>query len=391
MKACKMKFRLNRKSDVSKRSEFVGLPSIPDPIDDNLYLASAVKAAIVDKESGAYDEFLFSENGITEMPFEESLESHLGLVSHRLADQGRRELLLRQQSLLEGQSRVALAQSKVEYAEKQLLETEKSLSYQLDILSGNNTGQDNLLWKNSVPEFTSVPDSRLKLALPALIFLLVGLVDVGIIFTSLTKIIKDGNEALLFTLPAIGIQLVFPHLIGDRIRSIVHGSEMRKKNVMEASVLAIMWILFCATLTYVRVTYLNSQVEDGLEPFVYQVLSVLNFLMLIGLGSILLFLTSKTNPHYREYHRVNIKMDKQKKVLQKKNNDFEEAKNSIPVLEYSMEVTRESFEEAAGNANSSLSSAAKKVYRRALVNKQGDVDFTHAYLSSKLRANKNEQ
>jgi hypothetical protein len=386
-----MWFKRSRKSDISNRSEFVGLPSIPDPIDDNLYLASAVKAAIVDKESGAYDEFLFSENGITEMPFEESLESHLGLVSHRIADQGRRELLIRQQSLLEGQSRVALAQSRVVYAEKQLLESENHLKYQLDILNGSITGHENLLWKDSVPEFTSIPDSRLKLALPALVFLLVGLVDIGIIFTSLTKILKDGNEALLFTLPAIGIQLAFPHLIGDRIRSIVHGSAMRKKNITEASVLAIMWILFCATLTYVRVTYLNSQTEDGLEPLVYQVLSVLNFLMLIGLGSILLFLTSKTNPHYREYHRVNIKIAKQKNTLQRRSNDLEIANNSIPVLEYSLNVTRDSFEQAAGDVNSSLSRAAKKVYRRALVNKQGDVDFTNAYLTSQNKESKNEK
>jgi len=384
-----MKIRPRRKSDINSKSEFVGLPSIPDPIDDNLYLASAVKAAIVDKESGAYDEFLFSENGITEMPFEESLESHLGLVSHRIADKGRRELLVRQQNLLEGQSRLALTLAKLEYAEMQLAETLSRRDYQVEILNGNVTGHENLFWKDSIPEFTSVPDSRLKLALPGLIFVLVGLVDLGIIFTSLTKILKDGNEALLFTLPAIGIQLAFPHLVGDRIRSIFHGSEMRKKNLTEASALALMWILFCATLTYVRVTFLNSQSEDGLEPFVYQVLLVLNFLMLIGLGSVLLFLTAKTNPHYREYHRVNIKMERQKRILQRRNFENEKAKNSIPALEYSVEVTRESFEQAAGEVNSSLNLAAKRVYRRALVNRQGDVDFTTAYLNSEVKVEKN--
>ena len=378
-----MKLRLNRKSDVSTRSEFVGLPSIPDPIDDNLYLASAVKAAIVDKESGAYDEFLFSENGISEMPFEESLESHLGLVSHRIADQGRRELLIRQKSLIEGQSRIALAEAQVARANRNLNVGVKQLDYQLQILQGEETGRENLNWKNAIPEFTSTIDSRFKLALPSVIFLFVGLVDIGIIFTSLTKILKDGNEALLFTLPAIGIQLAFPHLVGDRIRSNSHGSTNKRQNSLEAWVLGLLWILFCGTLTYVRVTYLNSQSEDGLEPLVYRVLSVLNFLMLVGLGSVLMFLTSKTNPHYREFHRVSVKNAQLQKKLTESEIELENARNALPIYQFSHDVTKQSFEQAANEVNASLSQAAKKVYRRALINRFSDVDFTTSYLKSK--------
>lgn len=380
-----MKFRFSRKSDVRRRSEFVGLPSIPDPIDDNLYLASAVKAAVVDKESGAYDEFLFSENGISKMPFEESLESHLGLVSYRVADKGRREILIRQQNLLEGQSRVALAEANVTRAQNERNVGLKQIDYQVQILEGERPGRENLLWKNSVPEFTSPIDSRIKLAIPAVIFVFVGLVDIGIIFTSLTKILRDGNEALLFTLPAIGIQLAFPHLIGDRIRSNSHGSTQRKQNTLEAAVLAVLWLMFCGTLTYVRVAYLNSQSEEGLEPLIYRVLSVLNFLMLVGLGSVLLFLTSKTNPHYREFHRVSIKNFRLEKRLARCEIELEKAKNAIPGFEFSHDVTKQSYEEASNEVNASLNQAAKRVYRRALVNRFGDVDFTGSYLNSEAK------
>lgn len=377
-----MKFRFSRKSDVRRRSEFFGLPSIPDPIDDNLYLASAVKAAIVDKESGAYDEFLFSENGISKMPFEESLESHLGLVSYRLADKGRRELLIRQQNLLEGKSRLALAEAQVLRAGKKFQVGVNQLDYQLQILEGEKPGRENLFWKNSIPEFSSTIDSRIKLVIPAVIFLVVGLVDVGIIFTSLTKILRDGNEALLFTLPAIGIQLAFPHLIGDRIRSNAHGSTQRKQNTLEATVLGILWLTFCGTLTYIRVVYLNAQSEEGLETLIYRVLLVLNFLMLVGLGSVLLFLTSKTNPHYREFHRVSIKNNQLQKRLAKCEIELETAKNLIPAFEFSHDVTQQSYEEAVNEVNASLNQAAKRVYRRALVNRFGDVDFTTSYLNS---------
>lgn len=380
-----MMFRRNRKSNVNNRSEFVGLPSIPDPIDDNLYLASAVKAAIVDKESGAYDEFLFSENGISEMPFEESLESHLGLVSHRIADQGRRELLVRQQNLLEGQSRLALAEASVERERRELQEIQEQLEKQVSILSGEQTGKDNLFWKDAVPEYSSKASSRLRLWTPVLIFAFVGLVDIGIIWLSLLSFLKDEMEAFLFSIPAIGIQLMFPHLIGERINLNRHGSHEKKQNTIEAIALFVVWMIFCSTLTYTRMQFINKELaenDQALTPVLYNVLLAMNFLMLIGLGSILIFQAMKKNPHFLEYHRLKLKQSRTQKRLSKKEMKFTTSSNQIPLLEFSHDVTKESFEEAAGAVNSSLSVAAKKVYRRALVNRFGEVDFTNSYLNS---------
>ena len=64
---------------------------------------------------------------------------------------------------------------------------------------------------------------------------------------------------------------------------------------------------------------------------------------------------------------------------------FVKASNQIPLLQFSHEVTKNSFEAAAGEVNNSLSKAAKKVYRRALVNKFGEIDFTNSYLNSKSK------
>lgn len=387
-----MWFKRSRKSATENRSEFVGLPSIPDPIDDNLYLASAVKAAIVDKESGAYDEFLFSENGITEMPFEESLESHLGLVSHRIADQGRRELLIRQQSLLEGQSRVSLAAAQVDRAQVSLTQVQNQIDRQVDILSGERIGKDNLVWKDTVPEFSSTLESRIRLLIPLAVFLFVGFVDIRIIFESLLGIPGfTDKEAILFSIPAVGIQLFFPHFIGERIRSNMHGSERKKRNNQEILVLGILWITFCATLTYIRLDFINKQSRQVtrkiLEDVMYNVLGVMNFLMLIGLGTVLIFLAVNSNPHFREFHRMKIREQAKIKTLVKAEIELEKANNQIPLLQFSNDVTKTSFEEAAGEVNQSLSKAAKKVYRRALVNKFGEIDFTNSYLNSKSRKN----
>ena len=390
-----MKLWRSRKSDVSNRSQFVGLPSIPDPIDDNLYLASAVKAAIVDQESGAYDEFLFSEDGISEMPFEDSLDSHLGLVSHRIVDQGRRELLVRQQKLLEGRSRVSLAEAQALRDQDALTEVQGQIQKQVEILSGERVGKENLIWKDTVPEFSSVPDSIFRLLTPIAVFLFVGFVDIRIIFESLLGIPGFGEkEAILFSIPAIGIQLFFPHFIGERIRSNMHGSHRRKRNNQEIIGLGILWILFVGTLTYIRLDFINKQSKQVtrkiLEDLMYNALGVMNFLMLIGLGTVLIFLAVNNNPHFREFHRMKIREVSKNKKLQKAEIELEKAKNQIPLLEFSHDVTKSSFDEAAGEVNQALSSAAKGVYRRALVNKFGQVDFTNSYLNSSLKNNETD-
>jgi hypothetical protein len=387
-----MWFKRSRKSKIENRSEFVGLPSIPDPIDDNLYLASAVKAAIVDKESGAYDEFLFSENGISKMPFEESLDAHLGLVSFRVADQGRRELLIRQQRVLEGKSRIVLAGAAVERAKSEVAEARSRIEYQVSILEGSREGKDNLIWKDSIPEFTSTKDARFKLSIPILTFLIIGFVDLGIIWRSFIGIGFKDIEAAIFAFPAIGIQLIFPHMIGDRIRSNHHGDIARKRNIIEIVTLTILWLTFVATMTQVRLEYLDTKAFNETGKYlsdssflIYATLMVLNFLMLVGLGSVLILLTANSNPHFRQFYRVQIQLAKKQKVLERAEIEFEEASNQLPILEFSHDVTKSSFDEASGEVNRALGKASKKVYRRALVNRYSDTDFTNAYLNSETK------
>jgi hypothetical protein len=379
-----MKLRIKTKS--RPISDFVGLPGIPGPIDDNLYLTAAVRAAAVDKESNAYDEFLFTENGVTQMPYEDSVDAHLGLVSHRMIDEGRREQYLQQQKILKAESELKLAEAAVLRSEVNLSEANDQLIYQTSILNGERSGKDNLIWKDSLPQFTSIMDSRIKLLIPVAIFLLVGFVDIRIIFVSLLGI--DGfseQEAIVFALPAIGIQLVFPHLIGDRIRLNRHGSTSRGKNIWEIAILGILWAIFCMTLTFIRLEHINEQAGNNggkLDIILYNVLIILNFLMLIGLGSMLILLTARTNPHYREFHRVKVAKSLLEKKLDKQLRSAEIIRSEIPILKHGLEVTRESYEEITGEINSALNETAKSVYRRALVNRFSEVDFTNSYLNA---------
>ena len=61
-----------------------GLTPLPEGVDDNKYLAASANAAVVDKDSGAYDRHLFGEREIPAMPYEKAVDQHLELMSLRL-------------------------------------------------------------------------------------------------------------------------------------------------------------------------------------------------------------------------------------------------------------------------------------------------------------------
>jgi hypothetical protein len=139
------------------------------------------------------------------------------------------------------------------------------------------------------------------------------------------------------------------------------------------------------TLTFIRLEHINEQAGNNggkLDIILYNVLIILNFLMLIGLGSMLILLTARTNPHYREFHRVKVAKSLLEKKLDKQLRSAEIIRSEIPILKHGLEVTRESYEEITGEINSALNETAKSVYRRALVNRFSEVDFTNSYLNA---------
>lgn len=70
----------------------LSLPDLPADIDDNVFIALGTQAAEADKNSKAYDEFLFSEEGYEQMPYEDSVDEVLELQKSRnLERKGRAE------------------------------------------------------------------------------------------------------------------------------------------------------------------------------------------------------------------------------------------------------------------------------------------------------------
>ncbi len=368
-------------------SDFAGLPELPEDVDDNLYLAAAANAAVADKNSGSYDEFLFSEHGMERMPFEDAVDSHLNLVQLRLKDRGRRELLVKQQALLEAKARLAQVRASLETMQARLKAVRSKLSEQQAILDGKSPGKHGLYWPGSAPELTTKRGARWRLTTPILTFALVGLIDIYVIILSLQSLDGfDGWEPYVFALPAVGVQLVFPHFIGERIRLMLHGHPKRVINAIESGLLAIGWIGFIWAMTQIRMEYIVKTVMEsgGTLSFSLRLaLQLMIIVMLVALGTWLMLATARSNPHEREMGRLQLAERLANEQVQSLTEKVTSLEAQVPVLELAVKVSEESYKDAIQAAGETLADAAKSVYRRALVNQYGAVDFTTAYLGDR--------
>lgn len=370
----------------SKATNGKNLPVLPDEVDDNFYLASASRAGEIDRNSGAYDEYLFSEDGLDKMPFESSVDHHLALVEIRLKDRGRRSLLARQDDLFSLKGKVATSKYRESQIESEIETQNERLIEQKQILEGEKVGRAGLYWKGSIPESTSRFNASLHVALPVLTFLFVGLVDISIIIISFTAIPGFKQiDAMIFALPAVGVQLVFPHLIGDRINLLTHGFKKRFFAFGAIVLLGIVWLSFVYVLTEVRMYKIISEAADAGETMSELTNAALfagNIIMLIGLGTWLLAAAAKSNHHQLEYRRVDLSIKRLSKKLADAKRKSVTLETKIPAMEESLEVISQSYSDAVSTSRNELAEAAKSVYRRSLINQFGAVEFTSSFLGA---------
>ena len=371
----------------SKSSVFKNLPVPPEPIDDRSYLATALGAAQADKKSGAYDEFLFSENSLVEMPFEESAENYLRLISKRLEDQGRWENLSYEKEVLQLEAKIYTEKTIEAQLASDLAQVEKLIDREQTILDGDEVGRHGLYWKDSLPRLTSRPGGILRLMAPYAVFILVGIVDLGILYFSINNIPGIGGfEVWAFTVPAVGVSLVVPHFIGDRINLLVHGDKNKRFTRFELTLLVITWILFVYAMTQVRMVYLLQEIEPGsswTNPQNEIVLQIMNFLMLAGLGAWLIFLAARRNPHQNNLLRLELRHQSLAQKLEKSTTTLVQLQSKLPSVQLQREASEASVSANVTTATEELMKATKSTYRRALINEFGSTDFTSSYFKNR--------
>ena len=364
--------------------DFGGLPNLADGIDDNLYLASAAKAAEIDFKSGAYDKFLFSEDGLRRMPYEVAIESHLALINQRLADAGRRQSLRREAAVLDLETKISKAEAKLARNDKQVEKIESQIVYEESILSGLTQGIDNADWRDPKPQLASRLSVFMRIAAPIITLIVASAVDLAIIQASLNSIPGfDFVEAWMFTAPAVAMQVVFPHLIGLRLGRILRNAEGKLAKAVELSILLILWLAFAFGLTQLRMNFIVSQAANGgdgdITPELGRWLLTSSLLMLVALGGWLIFAASRHNPHESNFLKLNFALMNRKSAEIKLGAKVADYSNEIAALKQAEQTAIQAFEDAREAALNQLKQAALDIYRRALINHVGDSEFTSAY------------
>jgi hypothetical protein len=357
------------------------IPDLPEALDDNFYLASASKAAEMDIASGAYDEFLFSEDGMAQMPYERAVEDHLALVEMRLVDSGRRSVLVEKLKLLDAESAVVKHLRREDSLQDELVDRDEKLEKQAQILEGEKSGKSNVFWPGAIPVQTSLVNGWMRISSRYLVFVLVAAVDIGLIFAAFNAILANQNESILLTIPAVGVQIAFPHFVGNRIAMLLRKPAKVLVYWIEIVVMFSIWVTFAFVLTYLRVLFIttgqetNKVMQDSREALFFSL-----FFMLLGLGIWLMVNEIRHNPHETKYARLLFSKHRVQRALEKNRMKISKASALIPALEASLEVAEKSFEDSVQAARAELADAAKSVYRRSLVNQLGEVDFTSAYI-----------
>ena len=366
--------------------DFGGLPDLADEINDNLYLASAAKAAEVDFQSGAYDKFLFSEDGLYRMPYEVAIESHLTLINQRLADAGRRQTLRREAAVLDLETKIARAEAKLRRNSELISNIESQISYEESILDGVVEGVDKADWRDPKPQLASRWSVFVRLAAPILTLIIASAVDLAIIQASLDSIPGfKFVEAWMFTAPAVAMQVVFPHLIGIRLGRIARAAEGRLGKAVELTLLLALWLAFAFGLTNLRMNFIATKAANGgdgdITPELSRWLLTSSLLMLIALGGWLIFSASRHNPHEANFLKLHFSLMNRKKAEIRLSSKVADYANEIAALKHAELTVAKAFEDAREAALNQLKNAALDIYRRSLINQVGDSEFTSAYES----------
>jgi hypothetical protein len=380
--------RIKRKA----RKIILALPDLPADIDDNVFIALGTQAAEADKASKAYDEFLFSEEGYEQMPYEDSVAEILTLQRQRNAERKGRATLPSRMRIEYLTKLIEAHKRKVADAQAELDAVNSDIQAERQVLSGNSVGEDGGLWEGVAPDTTS----RTKHVLGRLkewgVFAIVATADAFVVFLSLRLITSNEDEAYKLSAPAIGVQMLFPHLVGRAIADARSKNSKRLKDWLIAGLVGGAWACYVVAMTILRVNLVDNMYFDRYQKIIPSLLNsavfIFSVLILVGLGSWVLIRALNSNPHQGRFSRLKFVYFNKQRALRsaqsdqaKSEADLESEIKTLAEIESQWDRRADSYEQ--------VGESAKSVYRRALVNQQGAPEFTTEYLpESKFRIRK---
>jgi hypothetical protein len=377
------RFKVKRRA----RKILLALPDLPSDIDDNVFIALGTQAAEADKNSKAYDEFLFSEEGYEQMPYEDSVQEILTLQQSRTPERrGRAELPLRMmieyfEKLIEVHKRnVSDAEAERDAIKQQLVD-------ESEILTGAKKGEDGGFWEGTTPDTTSRGKHITGVIKEWGTLILVAAADALVVFLSLRTVTVNQNEALMLSAPAIGVQILFPHLVGRAIADARSKNGRTIKDWSIAGVVLVAWVGYVYGMTVLRFNLMlafyfdrwKKPMPDDIQVAVF----IFSLLILVGLGLWILIRSMNSNPHKSRYSRLLFVYFNKVRALRLAEARLQKTEADLETSRKQLEVISEQWDKRAASY-AQVGESAKAVYRRALVNQQGSPEFTTEYLPESI-------
>ena len=409
--------RAVRRARKSARKAILKFPRIIAEVNANELLIISAQAAQRDIESKSFDSDSFGEDKFTTTPY---LESVSQILNHQEKLVPQREV----EAILEDEAEIKVLQASLispalrqESLEKSLELANSRLQHEVYVLSGEVPGKDGLDWSGELPDVSTPSKHRWRLTRKVLTLIIVSCADVGVLWYSLFNIPGFHYiEAFLFTAPAVGIQIVFPHLMGVKLGSLSKGpfgaatfkrvqasdddtkkSFLRRlttfasnlgkwlisrarRRILDLTILAILltaWLTFINAVTVVRMEYIRKMAneQDGLNTMQDIALGNFSRLTLLGLGLWLIIVAYKENPHASEYSSQQQSIYKLQRKVAKAQYSTKSIQARIEVLTSDVEYQR-SVWAAKPEQYRQEDLMARGVYLRNFVNDAGEPVFT---------------
>lgn len=364
--------------------------TLPSPVSDNQYLAASANAGVVDNSTGAYDKYLFAENEIPEMPYETAVDSHLQLMSNRLEERFMRFASRTRRHVIRAQSAVNRQSLKLMHLESSKVELEKQLEGQVQVLNGERAGQHGLFWQGDTPVLVSSVAAYFKLLSRYALIAGIGAVDAFIIQRSFFSINIKFVESWVLTAPALAVQLVFPHILGTRLRLIVHGMSRKVAVWLELLVGALVWVAFIVVIANVRLFAMRDMLGNKWDSTLELIFMLLNIVLIGALGVWIAFMAIRENHHQNETLRLKVRLRNLEGALTRAKTRHERSERKLTIATEAQALLNAEREIAVESSRLELAEAAKSVYRRALINEMADPEFTKSYFQGGQGSNESE-
>jgi hypothetical protein len=221
-----------------------------------------------------------------------------------------------------------------------------------------------------------------------MIFVFVAAVDASVLTISLASLLGNGIEGLFFAIPAIGVQIIFPHYIGKYSARVKDSKNLRRFNLIIALILFAGWGTFIWAVSFLRTTFLKTawiqeqqQLTSGAIDTVttsnnVTIAGVFIPIILLGLGIWLILEALYDNPHSAFYTRAVRRHQRLSRKLEKAKSKLETAAEKVAVQSEAIQTLSESIDDHERAIMENFPGFTKKWYRRSLVNAMQDPNFS---------------